>query len=388
MRAPQEAARLFPLVARPRPAYQPLDARLQEIRALAEAARSAATNGLSLAATAHNKAALIASDCGLTELTRQLCWQQFEVFSRARPLHGTAARYALEPLVNLARLHLRDGHGDAAWQLLCGLHQAVTSRADAVVDTRTISLRDLTSDEDAHRCLCQWLWAVLLADGTRALTRESRWDEALAHVERHHGIGRRLLDGRQVAVVANVIAGNHTTALSILEESVLAEDWEQAVAACLTVFCRRSAGRPLGSTVEAMIERVLGLGQERELLVARVRLGLAAIDLADAEARVGPVLRCLASQAADVDDGYAARELLSHPGGKSRLTTAEEAALTAIVAASGLREPAEPATLAPALLETVAVAEEVERQHLRDSAVRANPSSGIASTLWITPAQV
>lgn len=70
--------RRFPLVARPRPACPPLNERVKEVGDLATAAaEQTGTTGLSLAATAHNKAALIASDCGLADRARSLCQQQF-----------------------------------------------------------------------------------------------------------------------------------------------------------------------------------------------------------------------------------------------------------------------------------------------------------------------
>jgi len=86
------------------------------VREVAELARTAAGQtggGLTLAATTHNKAALIASDCGLPDLARSLCWQQFDVYLRARPLGAQAARYTLEPIANLARLLIREGNGKA-----------------------------------------------------------------------------------------------------------------------------------------------------------------------------------------------------------------------------------------------------------------------------------
>ena len=58
-----EIARRFPLIARPRPACQALGMRVEEVTRLAHAAEAARDAPLSLAAEAHNKAALPASDC-------------------------------------------------------------------------------------------------------------------------------------------------------------------------------------------------------------------------------------------------------------------------------------------------------------------------------------
>ena len=71
---------------------------------------------------------------GLPKLAREWCHRHAAAYLRAHPLGAQAARHALEPLVNLARLHIRDGKSDAAFQLLDALYKAVTSRADTVID--------------------------------------------------------------------------------------------------------------------------------------------------------------------------------------------------------------------------------------------------------------
>jgi hypothetical protein len=48
------------------------------------------------AAEALNKAALIASDCGLVDLAQQLCWRQFDIFQAATPLTARTAKPALQ----------------------------------------------------------------------------------------------------------------------------------------------------------------------------------------------------------------------------------------------------------------------------------------------------
>jgi hypothetical protein len=57
---------------------------------------------------------------------------------------------------------------------------------------------DLTATQADRDEVRQWLWRVILADGARALITAGHWKEALAHVQRHHGVGERMLDGRQV----------------------------------------------------------------------------------------------------------------------------------------------------------------------------------------------
>ena len=100
-------ARRFPLVARARPACLPLD---QRVRALCDRARRAERGSdLTEASTVHNNAALIASDCGLPELARRRCHRHATSYLRARPLSAQVARLALEPVINLARLDIREG---------------------------------------------------------------------------------------------------------------------------------------------------------------------------------------------------------------------------------------------------------------------------------------
>ncbi|MCZ0981837.1 hypothetical protein O1L60_30985 [Streptomyces diastatochromogenes] len=73
-----QIAHRFPLVARPRPACPPLAERLREINELAATAER--DGDLVQAAVTQNKAALIASDCGLADLARTLCWAHAEAY--------------------------------------------------------------------------------------------------------------------------------------------------------------------------------------------------------------------------------------------------------------------------------------------------------------------
>lgn len=115
------------------------------------------------------------------------------------------------------------------------------SGGDAEIDGRQVSFREFTRTQDDQRTLCRWLWSVVLADGLRALTAAGRWQDALAHARDHHGIGQRLLDGRQVAILAHAVGGDTATAISLLHQSVTVEPWEHAVASCLVVLCRTHA---------------------------------------------------------------------------------------------------------------------------------------------------
>jgi hypothetical protein len=229
-----------------------------------------------------------------------------------------------------------------------------------------VSFRDLTGSDDDHRDLCQWLWTVLLADGTRALANAGRWDQALTHVEQRGGIGRRLLDGRQVTILARCFAGDPASALALVEESANGQSWEHPVSACLTVLCLRYGSRPADSAIAAMVKHYLDLEPALGLVVFRTRLGLTAIDLA------GGVDHPTVAQAADrllrevvtAGDGYAARDVLGHKGCSVLLTETQERALSTTVRSSGLDQGTIPAHLMADLQAAIKVSENATGRNL------------------------
>lgn len=367
MEALDRTVRRFPLVARTKPACPALDVRIREVSNLASAAGSATGfDQLALSAEAHNKAALIASDCGMPGLARSLCWRQFHVYECNRPLTARAARFALEPIANVARLLIRQGEGESAHELLETLYQAVRTGTEAVIDSTPLTFRDLTDSAEDHRALCLWLWTVLLADGTRALAAAGRWEQALAHAEQRDGVGRRLLDGRQVAILAHCLAGDPASALADLEATATPTSWERCVAGCLTVLCLMSSARPTARAVTEMVERYLELQHGPGLLLFRCRLGQSVIDLAGEveQAWAEYVARDLASHAMASGDGYAARELLMHEGCRTRLADRELRALYATLQSAGLGRGAIPGHLMEDLLSAVHASEAVAALHL------------------------
>lgn len=157
--------------------------------------------------------------------------------SPAARLPAMSAIRGLEPIVNLARLHIRAGHHQHGHQLLLNLYRAVTTATETTLDGITVPAR--LTENDQHRGeVRQWLWRVVIADGTRALTSAGRWGEALRHIEEHRGIGRRILDGRQTAVLAAATTGDLSGALALLEDTEPGDPWEDAVTALLTALCR------------------------------------------------------------------------------------------------------------------------------------------------------
>ncbi|MFF5335393.1 hypothetical protein [Streptomyces sp. NPDC013181] len=303
-------ARRFPLVARFRPACLPLPER---VTSLVDLARSAVSkNDQGLASAAFNQAALLASDVGLPDLARELCHWHAAAYLHACPLPGAAAIRGLEPVVNLARLQIRAGRADEGRRLLLDLYEAVRGGAGARFEGIPVP-PNLTATGEEREEVRAWLWRVLLADGTRTLTVEGRWAEALAHIEAHHGIGRRMLDGRQVAVLAALTTGDTARAALLLADTMPGEPWEQAVTACLTVLCHRDAGQPVGAA--DLVSVCLGRNPEPGMTVFDTRLGLTVMDtIGYAETHAAHrTVEHLHRRAMSAQDGYAARENLAHP---------------------------------------------------------------------------
>ena len=331
-------ARRFPLVARPRPTCHPLTRR---VAALAERARHAAQTGaLTEACAVHNQAALIASDCGLPDLARTWCRRQATLHLRDHPLDARHARHALEPLTNLARLHIREGHGELAFDLIDTLFTAVSARTTSQVDGVEIPT-DLTDSPPTHRELRSWLWAVLLATGARALAVAGRWTDAHTQLRRYNGVGHRMLDGRQVAVIAHAVTGDTRGALALLADTTPADPWENAVTACLTVACHPTPG---AGTPEELLDRYHHLDPTTSGIgVFHTRLGLSFVDaltgtddptMREAADRIATVL---IAQTLRAPDGYAARDILAHDRCRDQLTAIQHRDLTSQVQHCGLQ---------------------------------------------------
>jgi hypothetical protein len=329
------AAERFPLVPRRKPVCQPLADRVDRVRHLADLAGQAHEEPLRRGAEAHNLAALIASDCGLPDLARDLCWRQFDIFAAHGPHDQQTAKATLQPLVNLGRLHTRDGNGTAAYQLLRDLLHGAKGLDHATVDGRTIAFDAIIRSGDDHREVVRWLWTILLADGLRALCRAGRWPEALHQAEQHNGVGQRLYDGRQVAVITRCLDGHPDTGIALLEQTATAEPWEQAIAACLKVMCLTWSEQQTTAAIAGMVAAYLALREPAEHALFLVRLGLVAVELAGDAAPVESMIERIESTAATCADAYAADEILTS-GAAGRLTELASATLAASVQAASL----------------------------------------------------
>ncbi|MFF2657296.1 hypothetical protein ACFVUH_08010 [Kitasatospora sp. NPDC058032] len=347
-------ARRFPLVARTRPACTPLERRVAD---LAVRARKAGhERDLAEAALVHNRAALLASDAGLPGLARTWCHRQANAYLRSHPLGAQGARHALEPLTNLARLHIREGEGEQAFHLIDTLYTAVATRTAAVVDGIEIPA-DLTDCDQAHREVRRWLWAVMLATGARALASAGRWEEARDRLAGYKGIGRRMLDGRQVAVIARLVAHDTAGALDLLDHTVPGDPSENAVTTCLALLC-----------TDHDRDRARLLARYRNLDLAHpgvdvftTRLALSAIDAAGGidTPQTHPVAVELIDRTLARPDGYTARDLLAHSGCTSLLSAHQHDRLARQITACGLGEGTLPAPLREELETALDTTEEI-----------------------------
>lgn len=315
--------RRFPLIARPRPVCAPLIRRVAALRERASLAQ--ATDDVTAATAVFNLSALLASDCGLPDLANTWCHRlaSAALDNDLDPQHG------LEPVVNLARLHVRAGNGLAAWTLLETLFLAIDARVDTVIEGLTIPATRISNASGTHARVRSWLWKVLLGTGAHALAVAGRWDEASQRLSDYNGVGKRMLDGRQITVIAHAVAGRHDQARAMLDATQRGEAWEDAVTACLSLLVAIE-GAPAG-LVNAALTAYLDLGSAKDdLVVFHTRLGLTLLDALSVDhPAVGQVAETLIHHAAR--DGYAARDILAHPGCLNTATDQQARQLGALV---------------------------------------------------------
>lgn len=355
------ASRRFPLLGRPRPACPALPDRVKEIADIAHAAGQEGADGLAEGTHALNKAALVAGDCGMADLARDLCWQHIDTYRAAdRPLTVLQARHMLEPVLNLARLQIRAGAGEQALRLLKSTYQAIMTNTDLVVDGHTLPLTDLTGTRHEHRKLREWVWLHLLGDGVRALALARRWDDAVVHAHAHRGIGLHLMEGRQAMIMAHCLNDAPAAARAALAESTPEQPWEHQVASCMTVMCADLDGTSVRRDVGAMIGHFVGQEPMPGYAVFRAQLGLTVTTLAsttdpDAADRV---LARVAEEAIKACDGYAARDVLRYRSTHAGLTGVQAKALSDLLTSSGLGSGTLPQPLLHSLLSSAQAATE------------------------------
>jgi hypothetical protein len=264
---------------------------------------------------------------------------------------------SLMPLVNLARLQTRAGHGELSYNLLNCLNDAARHRNKIDIDGRTVDLSTLTGTDEDHRTVCQELWVTLLVDGARALAQIGRWTEAADAMARHRGIGNRLLDGRQIKIMSLMEQGLDQQARDLIDATQPTEPWETTIGLILRAHCR-----PAEAVVpEPVLDRPL---REAALLLARpdpstavfqTRTALAALELDPVGAYSTPLLDAVVEVARL--DAYAAREVLHDPVAASALGADRSGVLSAVITAAGLRAGGLPAHHHKTLVDAVDRAE-------------------------------
>jgi hypothetical protein len=150
---------------------------------------------------------------------------------------------------------------------------------------------------------------------TAHATTAGRWAEALVHVETHRGVGQRMLDGRQVAVLAALTSGKSLEASSLLAHTAPGEAWEAAVTDYLTVLNYRMSRGPWRRALPELLTTYLERPDQDDMAVFDTRLGLAVLDMVDSpkDPAARLVVTELHRRTMKTTDGYAARETLSHP---------------------------------------------------------------------------
>jgi len=365
-------AQRFPLVPRPRPACRPFDERIARVCALARQASAGGTDSLVRAAEAHNLAALILSDCGLPAAARDLCRRQARCYAGGPPHELPAAKLALQPLINIGRLLIRAAD-PSAHQHFMALFDSAAHRSQVMIDGIPVNFADLTVSAD-HKELVRWLWTILLADGTRALTSTGRWAEASRHIATHGGVGDRLLDGRQVIVLAHGIAHHTEAARNALRDSNVLTPWERAAASCLHVLLSALTDEPADDEISAMAEAYRQLNLAGEDACFRIRLGLCVLVLSTGTCHERPVARQVINAALDSDDAYRAHAIAFHRACLQHATPAEASALAAAVRAAGLSQGTLPPDASARLMSATEASEQIILREWRQSLPNWKPS--------------
>lgn len=328
------AAARFPLVPRPQALCGTINDRVQRVRTHVAASRMDTSGALAKACEALNLAALIYSDCGMPDAARDLCLRQFTAFIGAGPFDADTTKLALQPLINIGRLHTRAGDGVTAYEIHQQMFNAAASGTTIQIANQTIDIGALVRPGIDQRKTAQWLWTVLLSDGLRALCRSGHWADALTQAEKNNGIGNRLLDGRQIAIIAAATDGDLTHARNLIDSTACSSLWEIAVLSCLWNLTTSGSMLAEAANHDAMYASYLTLSPESVSSLFLVRVGLTVVDLAEPHPVPVPAIKTI-KRNASFGDGYAAAELLNHPI-HQLLDPAIIAELQALVAAASL----------------------------------------------------
>nr|WP_307795382.1 hypothetical protein [Actinacidiphila acididurans] len=330
-------------------------------------ANSAVTRGDSgVASTVLNQTALLASDVGDSDLASDLCHRHAAAYLHACPQPGATVIRALEPVVNLARLLIRAGRHDEGRRHLLALYESVSAGVAARVENIDVPAALTTTAQDQQEVRA-WLWRVLIADGTRALTTAGRWADALDHIKEHRGVGKRMLDGRQVAVLAALTSGDAHGAAELLAGTAPGDPWEQAVTMTLAVFCDRALGQLVEDDLDGLADVYERMPAEPGMTVFTTRLGLSMLDaIGHAEHPAAyRIAESLHRRSTATTDGYAARECLASLAFDAAAQPGWRTGYRQLVKDCSLGAGTLPGGLLTELMEAVCVGDQVIRQNLR-----------------------
>ncbi|OLE28787.1 MAG: hypothetical protein AUG49_01360 [Catenulispora sp. 13_1_20CM_3_70_7] len=344
----------FPLICRAKPLGLPLSER---IAALIESAIDPAGADLhdqvARASGVINVASLIASDAGMRDLAWDMCWRHYNIYAAAEHFEPGTATMAMQPMVNIPRLLIRDGQGELAHQVLTGLYRAAQRKGCAEIGGRVIDVAAVIRTPEDHKAVCSDLWMALLSDGTRALAQAGRWTQAADAVARYKGVGDRLWDGRQVTVLSLLEQGRFAEAAATVESSVIGDASEKAVAAILAAFCAQEARTASTVRLDTALGEALALIEldEPPTIMFRTQLALTALALGDAVGthRLTPRIQSGIIEAAGTD-AYAARAVIALLGSDAKC-------LQHVVDAGGLGAGKMPPDLMTRMMTSVAAAE-------------------------------
>jgi len=127
----------------------------------------------------------------------------------------------------------------------------------------------------------------------------------------------------------------------------------------MTVLCRQHAHLPAGQDLTAMVDSYRQLTSTPQLAVFHTRLGLSVIDAAGGVEH--PAARLIAHSLINhaACDGYAAREVLAHPGRTAILTGDQARTLTQLLDRCALGQQNLPAELEADLSAALGTSEKV-----------------------------
>ncbi|CAO0832208.1 putative protein OS=Streptomyces microflavus OX=1919 GN=Smic_64430 PE=4 SV=1 [Streptomyces microflavus] len=248
----------FPLVARFRPACLPLSKRVRALVDLADTAVTETDQGV--ASSVYNQAALIASDLGLPDLAREMCHEHAAAYLHACPLSAMSAIRCLGSLSSISPAS-RSVADTPTWAVSgCLTCTRLSRRAglpgSKVSQFRLTSPRRTRTAAKSLRGYGACSWPTARAPSPPRDAGPKPWQ----HIEAHRGVGKRMLDGRQVAVLASLAEGDTAHASALLADTMPGETWEQTVTACLTVLSRRAAG----SAVRAQLSGLATASLDRQ----------------------------------------------------------------------------------------------------------------------------